>query len=158
MQVISVQAVGQNFVYHWPGGQETFTNWIEYRARASDREHLVRIGFGTRETYGRDRARVVVWVDGHPSAEFLEADDFAASGEVLSEIRVAGDRGERICRYPEEPVSERYIMFNPVGMRTRVTGSGVHNAWAVAANISDHQRMIALAALRNLERIRFGVA
>jgi hypothetical protein len=29
-----------------------------------------------RATYGRDRKRVVVWMDGEPQAEFLAADDF----------------------------------------------------------------------------------
>jgi hypothetical protein len=47
-------------------------------------------------------------------------------------------------------------MFNTVGLPYRVDASGVHNVWAVVANISNHKTMIALAALRNLERIRFG--
>jgi hypothetical protein len=154
MQVVRVEAVGQDYVYQWPAGQETFSWWVEYRARTTDRDHRVRVGFGTREVYGRERIRIVVWIDGNPSAEFFGADDFAESGEVLSEVRVPGERGERICRYPDEAVPERYLMFGPVGLPTRVRAQGVHNAWAVAASIADHHRMVVLAALRNLERVR----
>jgi hypothetical protein len=98
--------------------------------------------------------RVVVWIDDHPHAEFVGADDFDHSGDVLSEIKVPGDPGERICRYREEPVPERYAGLPVIGLPTRITGTGVHGAWAVMANVSDHRTLIALAALRRLERNR----
>jgi len=155
MQVKGVTAAGIHYQYTWPSGDiEDYPSWIEYQASAPDGDRLVRIGFGIRPVYGKERARVVVWVDGYPQAEFLGADDFDASGEVLSEIKVAGDPGERMCRYPSEPVPERYSALSVVGLPTRVAGPGVHSAWAVVANVSDHRSMIALAALRRLERDR----
>lgn len=72
----------------------------------------------------------------------------------LGEIKVPGNTGERICRYPEESVPERYSGLPVAGLPTRVNGAGVHNAWAVVANVSDHRTMFALAALRRLERNR----
>jgi len=45
-------------------------------------------------------------------------------------------------------------MFNIEGLPLRVQNSGVHRAWAVVANIADHKTLIALAALRRLERRR----
>jgi hypothetical protein len=114
----------------------------------------VRIGFGQRTVYDRSRKRVVVWIDGQPQAEFLGADDFERSGDLLCEIKVPGDIGERICRYPDEPIPERYSGLPVLGLSTRVTGPGVHKAWAVVANISDHRVLFALAALRRLERNR----
>jgi hypothetical protein len=96
----------------------------------------------------------VIWIDGHPQAEFLGADDYGKSGEVLSEIKVPGGRGERICRYPDEAIPERYGMFEVEGLPIRVSGSGVHGAWGVVVNIGDHKSMVALAGLRRLERSR----
>ncbi|MCQ5373722.1 MAG: hypothetical protein NO515_01665 [Candidatus Methanomethylicia archaeon] len=154
MRVVSIKNVGKNFTYQWPDGQETFDFFIEYEATASDGKHDVRIGYCKREAYGKNRIRAVVWIDEHPHAEFLGADDFENSGEILSEIKIPGDIGERILRYPEEPIPERYAMFNFVGLPLRVQGPGVHKAWAVVANIADHKTLIDLAALRKLERER----
>jgi hypothetical protein len=155
MQLLDIAAVGADHVYRWPSGnQEPYPYWIDYRAVGADGEHRVRIGFGMRPTYGRDRKRVVVWIDDQPRAEFLAADDFDRSGDVLCEIKVPGNAGERICRYPEEPIPERYSGLPVVGLPTRVNGPGVHNAWAVVANIADHRVLFALAALRRLERNR----
>ena len=155
MQLLDVAEVGTDYDYHWPSGNvEPYPHWIEYRSVGGDGEHRVRIGFGIRSVYGRDRKRVVVWVDGRPQAEFLSADDFEHSGDVLSEIKIPGSVGERICRYPDEAVPERYSGLPVAGLPTRVSGPGVHSAWAVVANISEHGVLFSLAALRRLERDR----
>ena len=155
MQLRDVINVGINYTYRWPSGyEEPYPHWIEYRAITTDGEHEVRIGFGTRHVYNQDRKRVIVWIDNYPHAEFLGADDFDSSGDVLSEIKVQGDPGERICRYPEEAIPERYYGLPIVGLPTRVAPPGVHNAWAVVTNIADHRTMFALAALRRVERSR----
>src|SRR5262245_46819656 len=114
--------------------------------------HRVRIGFMTEENvYGRPRKRAIVWIDGHARAAFLAADDFDSSGEVFCEVTVPGTEG-RICRYPDESVHESYAGLPIVGLRTRVDGPGVYNAWAVVANIGDHRVMVALAGIRHVER------
>lgn len=155
MQLLDVSAVGIDHVYRWPSGyQEPYPCWIDYRAKGANGEYQIRIGFGMRSTYGQERKRVVIWIDGQPQAEFLGADDYEHSGDVLCEIKVPGKTGERICRYPNEPIPERYSGLSVVGLPTRVTGPGVHGAWAVVANIADHKVMFALAALRRLERNR----
>jgi hypothetical protein len=155
MQILDVGSEGSDYQYKWPSGDyESYPHWIDYRSLASDGEHLVRIGFGIRKVYGQDRKRVVVWIDGQPQAEFLGADDFEHSGDLLSEIRVPGDQGERMCRYPEEPIPERYSGLPAAGLPTRVAGPGVHNSWAGVANIASHQILVALAALRRTERNR----
>lgn len=155
MQLLDIAAVGADWVYRWPSGnEEPYPHWIEYHAIGADGKHHVRIGFGTRQVYGHDRKRVVVWIDGHPHAEFLGADDFDHSGDVVSEIKVPGNAGERICRYPDEPIPERYSGLPVVGLPVRVSGPAVRNAWAVVANIADHRVLFALAALKRLERNR----
>ena len=154
MRIIGIKNMGKNFTYQWPECTETYDYFVEYTAMDEEGEHTVKIGFGRRHTYGRDRIRIVVWIDDHPHAEFLGADDFEQSGEVLSEIKVPGDVGERICRYPDESIPERYAMFNVVGLPLRVQNRGVHQAWAVVSNIADHKTLITLATLRRLERRR----
>jgi len=154
MRIIEMRNAGRDYDYKWPKETEAFDFFVDYMAMGQDGKHDVRIGFGKRETYARDRIRVVIWIDGHPHAEFLGADDFDKSGEVLSEIKVPGDKGERICRYPDEAIPERYGMFEVEGLPIRVSGSGIHGAWGVVANIGDHKSMVALAGLRRLERSR----
>jgi len=155
MQLLDVCGTGTGYEFNWPdGSREMYQHWVEYRAVAPDGQHRIRIGFGRRLAYGRERRRLVVWLDEHPHAEFLGADDFEASGDVLSEIKVPGDCGERICRYRQEAVPERYSGLTIAGLPTRVTGPGVHGAWAVVANIADHATLCAVAALRRIERDR----
>jgi hypothetical protein len=153
MQVLSVIQAGGDFRHKWPDSSiEIFHTWIEYKVMSEDGPHQVKIALGTRKVYGAERVRVLITIDGYPQAEFFGADDYAASGQVLSEIKIHAEVGERICRYPEDPLPERYTLFNVVGLPIRVQAKGVHNAWAVVANISDHKTMIALAALRKAER------
>jgi len=154
MRIIGIKAVGTNYLYVWPKDEENFDYYVDYRVMGEDGEHDIRIGFCQRFVYGRDRLRAVVWIDGYPHAEFLGADDFDKSGDLIAEIKVPGDRGERICRYPNEPIPERYTMFRVEGLKIRVKTSGVRGAWAVVANIGDHETMVALAGLRRLERRR----
>ena len=68
-----------------------YPHWIEYRAMATEGVHRVRIGFGSRPTYGRERKRILVWIDSHPQAEFLGADDFERTGESgIIKLRLGG--------------------------------------------------------------------
>jgi len=153
MKIVKIIGAGEKFTYKWPDGDETFDYFVEYEVKAEDGDHKVKIGFGKRETYSMiDRKRVFVLIDGKVYAEFLGADDFEVSGEVLSEIKVPGNVGERICRYPEEAVPERYNMFNVEGLPLRVRSKGVHGSWAVVASIGDHKTLVALAGLRRLEK------
>jgi len=152
MQIVNITRVTPNHQFKWPDGStEVYPRSVEYRALADDGAHEIRIGFGSRYAYGRERPRVVVWIDNYPQAEFVGADDFDTSGEVLSEIIVPSDGSSRICRYPEEPVPERYMMFNTVGLPVRIKARGVHRTWAVVANIADHRTMVTIAALRRHE-------
>ena len=154
MRVIRIESVGRDYEYQWPDGSETYDYYVDYSGVAEDGQHKVRVGFGERPAFGGNRARVVVWIDGYPHAQFVGADDFEVSGEVLSEVKVPGDKGERMCRYPEESIPERYVMFDTEGLPARIQGPRVPCVWAVVSNIADHRTMIALAALRRLEKER----
>ena len=154
MQLLDVTSAGVDYRYQWPSGNEESFIWIEYRALESTAEHDVRIGFCDRKTYGQLRRRVVLWIDMYPYAEFVGADDFQHSGEVLSEIKVSDKQGGKMCRYPDETVPEEYAGLPTASLKSRVSGSGVHGAWAVVANVADHHTMFALAAVRRMKRMK----
>jgi hypothetical protein len=120
-------------------------------------KHEVTIGNTYRKTYGKNRRRVVVWIDNYPWTEFVAADDFNVTGEVLSEIRFWGKEvgdNRRMCRYASDAIPQRYSMFRVESLKRRISGKRVHDAWAVVANISDHVAMAALAAMRKYEKER----
>ena len=150
--VVRCMGAGKAWKHAWPDGTVESYDWVEYEARGQDGMHKIRLGYGHRSAYGRVRVRVVVWVDQHPHAEFVAADDFEISGVVLSEIRIGRGRRIRMCPYPEELVPERYAGLNICALGSRVSGPGVRRSWAVAVNISDVRAMCALALLRRLER------
>ncbi len=66
---------GDEFDYHWPLGEEHYTNvktgeWKEEGAESVN----VQIGECIREAFGRDRKRIIVFFDEYPNAEFVEID------------------------------------------------------------------------------------
>ncbi|NQW19161.1 MAG: hypothetical protein HQ477_00325 [Chloroflexi bacterium] len=105
--------------------------------------------------FEKDRTRVTVWVDNNPSVEFGGTDDHDNTGDVIAQLEVSPNDGGQLIdlSYPLEPVPERFLMFSPVGYKTRVSGARTPNCWGVVANISDHRKLAAYAAMKNLERI-----
>jgi hypothetical protein len=155
MQIIKVKDTGRDFQYKWPDDTiENYPYWISYQPRSDQGIREVLIAFGTREVFGKERARVIIFVNGFPQVEFFGADDFDYSGDILWEVKILGQTGERICRYPIDPIPERYNIFNIVGLPNRIVAKDVHDAWAVVANVADHKTLIALTALRMEERSR----
>jgi len=152
LQIKKVIDMRKDFHYTWPTGVVENYYLIEYQAIAEDGEHKVKILFGEREVYEKTRARVMILIDDNLYAEFVGADDFEKTGEVLSEIRIRHNNGKKMCRYPDDPIPERYTMFRVEGLSNRIKVKGVHNAWAVVANVSDHKSLITLASLRRLEK------
>lgn len=155
MKIKDIVGVATQYSFTWPGGDiEDYDHVVVYDAISNSGSHKVSVGYTYRNTYGRDRRRIVVWIDNYPFAEFLGADDFDVSGEVLSEIRFydAEKDSKRMCRYASDVIPERYSMFRIDSLKRRVIEKGVNDAWVVVANISDHSTMTSLAAMRKYER------
>ena len=155
MQILEVVNVVKNDTFQWPGGdQERYAICIVYKCISDEGKHEVKIGFGKRETYGKERCRVVIWIDGYPYAEFLASDDIDITGEVLSEIKIYDNinKSMSMCRYAGDIIPQRYSIFKTDSLKRRISGQGVHDAWVVVVNISDHTTMICLAAMRKYER------
>lgn len=155
MQILDVLRVAQNCSFTWPGGDtEMFSVAMTYRAVSVEGNHEVTVGYGERITYGIKRRRVVVWIDNYPRAEFMGADDFNLTGEVVSEVKISdkSEKSTRMCRYGSDVVPQRYALFRTDSLKRRVSGVGVHDAWAVVVNVADHESMIALASMRKYEK------
>jgi hypothetical protein len=152
MKVISFLGVKENFEYQWFDKMEKYTV-IQYIATDDEGRHEVQIGQTERETYGLNRKRIVVFIDNYPYAEFVAADDFDKTGDLLSEIRILQKDGNfDMVEYPEEGIPPFYSNFTVEGLPNRIKSKGVRKAWSVIANISDHKAMMALAFLRKYER------
>lgn len=144
MRIVGLSQVGIDYHHQFVrGGSLSFPAWIEYLARAEGRDHSVRIGFSFINRHRSDRVLAVVWIDGQVYAEFIGADDFYISGEILDSFD-----GQR---YPGTGIPDKYAAFNMVDFKTRVKNNS-QNVWAIVSNISDHQTMIALAAIRRIKR------
>ncbi|MHA1954700.1 MAG: hypothetical protein ACW96U_12220 [Candidatus Heimdallarchaeaceae archaeon] len=152
MKVVSFLGVKEDFEYQWFDNIEKYTV-IQYIAVDEQGRYEVQIGQTERETYGLNRKRVLVFIEGYPYAEFVAADDFDKTGDLLSEIRLLqADNRLDMCEYPEEGIPSMYANFSVEGLPNRIKAKGVHSAWSVVANISDHKTMISLAFLRKKEK------
>jgi hypothetical protein len=152
MKIVSFLGVKEDFKYKWFDKTENYTV-IQYIVVDDKGRYEVQIGQTEREAYGLNRKRVVVFIEGYPYAEFVAADDFDTTGDLLSEIRLLQEDGRLdMCEYPEEGIPSMYANFEVEGLPNRIKARGVHKAWSVVANISEHKDMIALAFLRKKEK------
>ena len=152
MKIVSFLGVKEDFEYQWFDTTEKYTV-IQYIAIDEQGRYEVQIGQTERETYGLNRKRVVVFIEGYPFAEFVAADDFDKTGDLLSEIRLLQEDDHMdMLEYPDEGIPSSYANFTVEGMPNRIKAKGVHSAWSVVANISDHKTMISLAFLRKKEK------
>lgn len=94
---------------------------------------------------------MIVWIKGNPEVEFFGVDDFDLSGDVITVLKLEGNRN---CRYPGEPIPIEYGAFSVVGFPTRVSASRARNKWGVVTNIADHRTMIHMGFLRKRMRGR----
>ena len=151
MQVKAVAGAGNNYSYQWPDSIEDFGYWIDYLVHEEADEFVARIAFGIRPVYDKPRARVIAWIGGNPEVEFFGTDDYALTGDVITEIKV---HGNKMCRYPDDHVPLEYSTFNVIGLPIVVKAAGVRSAWGVQANISDHKTILQMAFLRKRQRGR----
>jgi uncharacterized HhH-GPD family protein len=104
------------FDYSWPDAVEHFDPGWEGHATAGGRVIRVRYGLGVRIAYGRPRVRGVVWVNGEPVAEGVEADDYPTSRALISGIRKA----DKAYARSTEEVPEGIGRFPVVSHRSEI--------------------------------------
>jgi hypothetical protein len=131
IRLLSTAALGP-FSWHWPDAVESFDcGWAAVASLNGDEYHI-RHGLGHRAVYGRPRLRSVTWVEGQPTVEGVEADDFEKSRSLLSLIKLT----KRHLR-PEDAIPQSYQGFTIVLMSEQASGAYSPRSLAVKLREDD---------------------
>ena len=142
VRLISASALGA-FSWRWPEETEHFERGYAALMRFGDREFRIRHGIGRRTVYGRLRLHSVTWVEGNPTVEGVEADDFTRSQSLLSLIKVT----KRHLR-PTDPLPSEYAGFTVGVMSEEAAGRYSPRSLAVKIRLDDIEGWSRHALLR----------
>lgn len=137
-----MQALGP-FSWRWPEDVEHFDRGWSADATVGGFEVRLRHGIGRRDVYGRSRLHSVTWVEGEPTVEGVEADDFGVSEALVSLIKVS----KRHIR-PGEPLPPGYGAFNVVVLAEAAAGPYSPRSLAVKLRLDDIEGWTRHALLR----------
>jgi uncharacterized HhH-GPD family protein len=151
IRLVSMTALG-SFSWRWPDQVETFERGWVAAATVDGQEVQVRHGIGRRDAYGRSRRRSVTWVEGEPTVEGVEADDFNRSESLLSLIKVT----KRHVR-PGDALPPGYRSFSIVVMADEAAGPRSPRSLAVKLRQDDIDGWTRHAVLRAAARGRLPV-
>ena len=145
--------------YRWPQEKEEY---LRYHVFAGDtttngRVHIA-LGEAKRaQTWGRDRKYLIAFLTSGspqvPLVEFLAADDYEKSHELLAIIRGSGgERGKKMYG-PDDPLPASYVEgFHIEVCRDRIVYPGSYNKMAVIAHEDDSDTMLNHALLQARRR------
>jgi hypothetical protein len=143
-------------VYKWPELLEHYDRYDVYRGE-TEREGTIFIALGStvrRGAWGMDRIYVVSFLSQRapqtPLAEFLAADDYAETGELIAVIR--GSDGGRKMYGPAEDLPPVYAQFRIAPYRDRVQVKGSWNKLAVVTAGSDTDTILNHALIQARRR------
>ncbi len=86
VRLLSTEQI-DSFSHRWPDDVEVFNQGWECRVTVEGTSLKVRHGIGQRNAYGRERIHSVTFVNGLPTVEGVEADDYGDSHALLSLLR-----------------------------------------------------------------------
>lgn len=145
--------------YSWPELLEEYVPFDVFEGRTPNGA-TSRWAIGECErvaVWGKDRKYYIVFHLGagggskQPICEFLEADDYDETGEVLAIIRGSGGpRGQRMFD-PSAALPEQYDGLRIETYRDRIAGTDELRGWnklAVVAHEDDHASMLRHAAIQ----------
>lgn len=142
-------------VYRWPELLEHYDRYEVYRGQ-THREGTVFIslGWAMRDRWGMDRRYVVSFLSQQapqaPLAEFLAADDYAETGELVAVIR--GNGGGSKMYGPTDDLPSAYSGFRIVTYRDRVQVKGSLNKRAVITAETDTDTILNHALIQARRR------
>ena len=143
--------------YQWPEARERYSRYRVFMGTTRS-EGVVHIGLGEttrKKKWGRDRKYVVAFLSSgapqKPLAEFLAADDYKESHELVAVIR--GSDGGRRMYGPGDALPETYEGAS--GLRCTAIESTTPGVWhkaVVIAREDDHATMLNHALLQGRRR------
>jgi hypothetical protein len=142
--------------YRWPDVVEHYDRYEVYRGE-TEREGTVFISLGwtvRHGAWGTDRTYVVSFLSQRapqtPLAEFLAADDYPETGELIAIVR--GRDGGRKMYGPAEELPHAYAGFRTAVYRDRVQANGSWNKLAVVAAETDTDTILNHALIQARRR------
>jgi hypothetical protein len=147
--------------YGWPEGRDLYSRYRIFMGTTRS-EGVVHIGLGEtvrKKKWGRDRKYAVAFLSSgspqKPLAEFLAADDYAKSKELVAVIR--GSDGARRMYGPGDALPEIYAeRFRTEMYDDRVDYPGVWKRVVVVAREDDHATMLNHAVIQGRRRGSLG--
>lgn len=133
------------FRYTWPGGQtEEYPEAYEGTVDEGEMHYEVKIGIGERESAGKNRKRVTVFLNGRPTVEFAGSDAFEESGLVTSVVTLPNKKRLK----PGQPIPDEYKSFDLRRYNSIIQGPRASTAMAVVVKIDALETMVAHAVIR----------
>jgi hypothetical protein len=143
-------------VYQWPETLERYDHYDVYRGETQAEGTLfISLGWTVRpDAWGAARVYVVSFLSQRapqtPLAEFLAADDYAETGDLIAVIR--GSDGGRRMYGPTEHLPPAYAQFRIATYRDRVRAKGAWNKCAVVAAETDTDAILNHALIQARRR------
>ena len=145
--------------YRWPKRRDEYEPYRVFMGRTRG-EGAVQIGLGEtirENAWGRDRKYVVAFLSGgspqHPLVEFVAADDFEDTRELVAVIR--GSDGGRRMYGISDPLPAVYVEhFRTQVYNERVVHPGTWNKLVVVAREDDTAAMLNHALIQSRRRYR----
>jgi len=148
---------GKGESYQWPDGRDRYSRYRVFMGTTRS-EGVVHIGLGEtirKKKWGRNRKYVVAFLSSgspqKPLAEFLAADDYAKTRELVAVIR--GSDGARRMYGPGDALPELYeAHFRTQMYDDRVDYAGVWHKVVVVAREDDDATMLNHALIQGRRR------
>ena len=145
--------------YQWPDKRERYSGYRVFLGTARA-EGAIHIGLGEtvrKNKWGRDRKYVVAFLSGgspqHPLVEFVAADDFEDTRELVAVIR-GSDGGRRMYGIGDKLPAVYAERFRTQIYNERVVHPGVWNKVVVVARHDDTAAMLNHALVQSRRRYR----
>ena len=145
--------------YRWPKGRDRYTPYRVFMGRTRA-EGAVQIGLGAtvrKNARGRDRKYVVAFLSGGsaqaPLVEFLAADDYAQTRELVAVIR-GSDGGRRMYGAGDALPAIYAERFRTELYNERIVHPGAWNKIVVVAREDDDETMLNHALIQSRRRYR----
>jgi hypothetical protein len=145
--------------YRWPHGRDRYSRYRVF-VGTTRAEGAVQIGLGETiraNKWGRDRKYVVAFLSSgspqHPLVEFVAADDYEQTRELVAVIR--GSDGARRMYGPGDTLPTLYAeRFRTQIYNERINHPGAWNKLVVVAREDDDQAMLNHALIQSRRRYR----
>ena len=145
--------------YRWPKQRDSYLPYRVFLGTTRP-EGAVQLGLGEtirENAWGRDRKYVVAFLSGgspqHPLVEFVAADDFEATRELVAVIR-GSDGGRRMYGIGDTLPAVYAEHFRTQIYNERVAYPGAWNRLVVVAREDDHATMLNHALIQSRRRYR----